>query len=542
MRVVVDLVRSQTLKQTYRRGLHLNSWSLLLIAAGFRTLVLPFENVGTDPAQDWKGSAFEEAISTHFELAGYEVVDLHLRNRALIELGFVPGEPVSRATAIILGKELHAQRLVVGAFRPTEERLDVEARVVDLVRGATVGIVEDYAPSDELAPFSNQVAKNLFRLEAHSAPAGFEDRAKRRAKLSLAALEESALARVSADPEEQRRRLEKALEHEPKYLEARLMLGRLLLKAGEPRRAIDVLVAAGDEGARDREAYFDLGMAYLGVDEWGSALQVFGSLTSIDRLESASYNNQGVALMGLERFLPATEVFQLALDVPDRDQTNPTYLFNLGWSLWRSGKGRLALEQFEKARALMPLDGEVHLLLSAAASSQAETDKAEVARASALILAPDLADVDAAVVTGWARPVESTEALGPPRAVDITEGEDAVALVELLDARALRERGRVDDAIHLLQKSLYREPRAMEIRRELVDLLLEAGELDQAVRELSMLLWTEASVETHIELARVYMELRHPLKAFDEVEKALSLEPDHLEAQQLREELTPPVI
>ena len=82
----------------------------------------------------------------------------------------------------------------------------------------------------------------------------------------------------------------------------------------------------------------------------------------------------------------------------------------------------------------------------------------------------------------------------------------------------------------------------MEVRRELAELLRESGELDEAVRELSMLLWTEASVETHIELARVYMELREPVKAFDEVEKALSLEPDHVEAQRLREELTPPVI
>lgn len=517
----------------------MNSWSLFLIAYGLRTLVLPFENVGTDPTQNWKGSAFEEAVTTHFELAGHEIVDLQTRNRTLIDLGFVPGEPISRATAIVLGKQLNAQRLVVGAFRTKEDRLDVEARVVDLERGATVGIVEDYAPSDELGPLSNQIAKNLFRLEAHAAPAGFEDRAQRRAKLALAALEESALARVSVDPEEQRRHLEKALESEPEYLEARLMLGRLLLRAGEPRRAIDVLVAAGDEGARDRKAYFDLGMAYLAVDEWASALQVFSSLSSrsgVDGLESASDNNQGVALMQLERFLPAIEAFELAVDA---DETNGTYHFNFGWSLWRSGKGAPALEQFEKASALMPWDGEVHLLLAAAASSQAQTVEADVARATALLLAPELSDVDPAVVTGWARPAEAP---GPPRVVDLTEGEDVVALVELLDARALRERGRVDEAIQLIQKSLYRKPGAMDLRRELVALLLEAGELELAVRELSMLLWTEASVETHMDLARVYMELEDPAKAFDEVEKALSLEPNHFEARRMREALTPPVI
>lgn len=514
----------------------LSSWSLLLLVAGVRTLVLPFENVGTDPTQNWMGSAFEESISAHFISAGHEVVDLRERNRTLSELGFVPGEPVSRATAIVLGKQLQAERLVVGVFRPSEGRLDVEARVIDLELGATVGVVDDHAPGDELAPLSNQVAKNLFRLEAHSAPSGFEDRARRRAKLSLPALEESALARVSADPEEQRRRLEKALEHDPDYVEARLMLGRLLLEAGEPRRTIDVLVAAGDDVTRHHKAYFDLGMAYLELEQWESALKVFGTLTSVDGLTGASYNNQGVALMRLVRLLPAIEAFERAVDA---DDANATYHFNLGWSLWRSGKGARALSQFEKASALMPWDGQAHLLWSAAASSQAQTDVAELARGSALILAPELADIDPAVVSGWARPADASVSVVH---IDITEGEDVVALVELLDARALHERGRVDDAIQLLQKSLYREPGAVELRRELVELLRETGDLDQAVRELSMLLWTEPSVEAHMALARVYMELREPGKAFDEVEKALSMEPGHAEARKLLEQLTPPEI
>ncbi len=513
-----------------------NSWSLLVVAAGLRTLVLPFENVGNDRADDWKGSAFEEAISAHFESAGRDVVDPRTRNQHLVELGFVPGEPISRATAIVLGKELDAQRLVVGAFRTSADRLDVEARVVDLELGSTLGIVDDYGPSDELARLSNQLAKNLFRLEAHTAPPGFDDGAKRREILSLSALEASALARVSADPNEQRRRLESALEYEPGYVEACVMLGRLLLRAGEPREAIDVLLGAGDDIARHRSAYYDLGLAYLAVDQPESAFQVFGGLTSVEGLEAASYNNQGVALMRLERFLPAVDAFEHAVAA---DVSLGTYYFNLGWSLWRSGKGASALEQLERASELMPWDGEAHLLLSAAALSQARPDEAKRARATALILAPHLEDIDAATVTGWARTMENAERRP---AVDIEEGEDVVALVELLDARALRHLGRLDEAIQLLQKSLYREPGATEFRHELVELHREVGDLDLAARELSMLLWTEPSAATHLELAEVYLELKDPVKAAEEVEKALILEPGHQEAQRLQEELTPPVI
>ena len=210
-------------------------WSFFFLVASVRTLVLPFENVGGAPTEDWKGSTFEEAIASHFQSAGYDVVDLETRNRRLTALGFAPGEPVSRATAIVVGKEVSAQRLIVGSYRTSENRIDVEARVVDLENIATIGIVQDFARAKDVAKLSNQIAKNLFRLERDRAPSGFDERARRRSRLSAAALEASAQARVTAEPDEQRRLLEIALSHEPTYLEARVALGRLLLRTGEPR-------------------------------------------------------------------------------------------------------------------------------------------------------------------------------------------------------------------------------------------------------------------------------------------------------------------
>jgi tetratricopeptide (TPR) repeat protein len=288
--------------------------------------------------------------------------------------------------------------------------------------------------------------------------------------------------------------------------------------------------------ALHRAAYFDLGLAYLAVNEPESAFKVFGSLTSVEGLEAASYNNQGVALVNLERFFPAVDAFEQAVAA---EPGHGTYHFNLGWSLWRAGKGASALDQFEEASGLMPWDGEAHLLLSAAALSQARGDLAQRARATALVLSPQLEDVDTATVTGWSRPVGAP---ARPSKADIEEGEDVEALVELLDARALRQRGRLEEAIQLLQRTLYREPGAIEFRQELVQLHREVGDLDLAARELSMLLWTEPTAATHLELAEVYLDLEEPLKAAAEVEKALILEPDHPEALRLQKELAPPVI
>ena len=500
---------------------------------------MPFENVGGEPSENWKGSAFEEAISSHFESAGYDVVDLETRNRRLMELGFDPVEPVSRATAIGLGKDVAAQRLIVGSFRTIENRIDVEARVVDLERVATIGIVDDFGKTDDVAKLSNQIAKNLFRLERDRAPSGFDERARTRERLGVAALEASAKARLSAEPEEQRRQLEIALSLEPNYLEAQLLLGHLLLRAGEPRLAIDVLVAAGDRGVRFQNAYFDLGLAYLAVDEPASVIQIFGSLTHRENVSAASYNNQGVALMQLGRHAEATEAFQLATDA---DGGDTTYLFNLGWSQWRLGKGASALEHLERAAELMPGDGEVHLLLSSAASSQAKFELAERARATALMLSPHLAEVDPATVTGLARIKDKPTMFRASAEVQAEPEEDVMALAALFDVQALRERGRLEEAIYLLQRSLHRDPGAVDLRRELVELLRETGELEDAARELAMLVWMQPTAETHLELARVYLELKDPGKALKEVEKALALAPEHHEAKRLRDTLELPVI
>ena len=300
------------------------------------------------------------------------------------------------------------------------------------------------------------------------------------------------------------------------------------MRTGEPRLAIDVLVAAGDRGAHFQNAYFDLGLAYLAVDEPAPVVQIFGSLTRIEDVSAASYNNQGVALMQLGRHAEATEAFQLAMDA---DGADATFLFNLGWSQWRLGKGASALEHLERAAELMPCDGEVHLLLSSAASSQAKFELAELAelaeraRSTALMLSPHLADVDPATVTDLARIKEKPAIVRAPVDLHADREKDVMALAALFDVQALRERGRLDEAIQLLQRSLHRDPGAVDLR------------LDDAARELAMLVWTQPAAETHLELARLYLELEDPGKALTQVDKALALEPGHDEAKRLRAEL-----
>jgi len=518
----------------------LTPWSLALVLSGsLRTLVLPFENLGEDPTQNWKGSAFEEAVSSHLESAGFDVVDLASRNRQLLEKGLALGEPITRASAIVLAKDLGADRVVLGEFRPGDDRIEVTARIIDLTRGATVGVVDDFGDQKAFSRLANQIVKNLFRLERDQVPPSFDAEAERRVKIPAAALEASALARTQSDSGEQKGLLERALKSHPDYLEVRLLLGDTLLDEGLPREATEVLAGARGQGPLYQRAYFDLGLAYLEAGEPRLGFEVFRNLAEAEEAPARSHNNLGVALMRLDRILEAIEAFERAREV---GSDSKTYLFNLGWAQWRAGKGALAFELFEKLAAEDPIDAEAHFLLAAAAVSQARPELAEKSRATALVLAPHLEGVDPATVTNWERALGAVEA--SPDLTSLSASveieEDVFGLMELLEARELRSRGRTEEAIQLLQRSLYRDPNDTGSRRELADIYRERGELQQALSELSILLWTEPSAETHVRLARVYLQMREPGKAVEEVEKALELDPEHPGARGLRSEIAHP--
>ena len=207
----------------------MTSWTLAL-AASLRILVMPFEDATETGPESWKGAAFAEAVASHLEAGGHEVVATAERNRRLEEKGLSPEDALTRATAIVLGQELQANRVVVGVYRVGSDRLEVTARVIDLERGTTVGVLEDYDSVDAFVPLANRIAKNVFRIELDYIPGAVEACAARRDGLPAEAVEASARARLSLDGAERQRLLEQALSHEPSYVEARLQLGNILLE------------------------------------------------------------------------------------------------------------------------------------------------------------------------------------------------------------------------------------------------------------------------------------------------------------------------
>jgi tetratricopeptide (TPR) repeat protein len=479
------------------------------------------------------GEGFAEALSSHLQTSGREVVGIVELQRHLGEKGLSAGSPLTHATVIVIGRELGASHAVVGSYRVEEGRADVTAKVIDLEKGAIIGVIEDYGEVEKILELENQVAKNLLRLEGDPVPEAFEKTAARRGVVPLEAHENLARARMEPDREEQRRLLESALEAHPDYLEARLLLGHVLLSGEEPIEAIRVLSLFQTGDFVYREAYFLLGLAYLAANQTGSATEIFTHLTEQED-KAAFWNNLGIALLRTGNMENAIEAFEKAVEL---EPEGFVYLFNLGWANWRAGKGREALRWAREAVGRNSEDAEAHFLRSAAAASQALSEEAGTERELAKALSPDLSDVDPATVEGLERIAEAVPPLSDASPMEVS-GDTADPPGETLDgARAHRADGRLEEAVQELQRILYLQPHWVEARLELAEVYRESGELDRAVGEYRVALWDDETAVTHVRLAEVYMEMGEHAEARAHAERALELEPDSSGAQDLLEKL-----
>jgi len=98
-----------------------------------RYLVMPFENLSSEPSLSWLGEAVAKSLEDRLEVLGMRTVSRRERADALEDLSLPEDAPFTLATTFRLAERMRASRVVTGSFDyDPKAGVMVKARLVDL--------------------------------------------------------------------------------------------------------------------------------------------------------------------------------------------------------------------------------------------------------------------------------------------------------------------------------------------------------------------------------------------------------------------------
>ena len=454
------------------------------------------------PAEDaWIVEAVADELPRALLELGVPVLERYDRLRVQERLG-LPAVRLSRATSIRVSEAVGAWRLVTGTVE-REGGVVLKMRLVDVARGALAAPLVAKGPVESLQSLIAGVACDI-ALAASTPPArSREVLVALRTAVPFEAWRTHAQALAATDATARAKLLRRALTLSPGYEEARLDLARVQLESREQAAALETLGRSGREARAHRAPRFAEGVALLGLGRYVEAAAVYDELRQ-DRPTPAVLSNEAAArLRQGRRDSPASVPLLQALG---REPAALDLPVNLGFALLHENRADAAAFFLRVAVKRDPGDSAARLLLSWALRQAGKEDEAEeewralsaMTDAFQSLRAPDLKrrfervlpSEGALVVDSQGRSDAEAATAQQARGQKLIEaGDMAAAAVELLSAtglapfdpethallaRALRARGEVARAEAELRASLYcRDDNA--VRTELADLLMAQG-------------------------------------------------------------------
>jgi adenylate cyclase len=283
--------------------------------------ILPFANLGSDPAQGYFSDGIAEDIITG--LARFRHLDVVARNSSFRYRGDVD---IRKA-----GQELDARYLVEGSVRRMGERLRITAQLIETLTCKHVWADSFDVPGAELFDVQDQVVQQIVAtLVGRVNDAGVRH-ARLKPPQSLAAYElvqrANALNWESRDAKgEARQMLENALRLDPEYATAHSLLSAITL--------------------RDAAYHTQLNREVLDI-----SLSHASKAVEIDDNDSACQSILGWVLLARGEFDLANEHIDRALQL---NPNNPYAMINRGSFLNQTGRPDEAISWFEKVQRSDP--------------------------------------------------------------------------------------------------------------------------------------------------------------------------------------------
>jgi TolB-like protein/Tfp pilus assembly protein PilF len=332
---------------------------------GHVVLVLPFDNRSGNPNLNWIGDSFPDTLNQRLTSAGFLTISRDDRTFALDHLGYPTDFRPTRATTIRIAQTLDAAYVIVGSFNIQNDRIQVQAQVLETNQLHLSAPLEDSAPLARLFDIENAIAWKVARQIQPRYNVAEQTFLSASAGIRLTAFENYIRGTGAPTSQERISRLQAALKDTPNYAEAELALGKEYYAARDFDQAAAVLAKVPQNDRIALEANFYLGLARFNSAKYAEAETAFAFVASRLPLPEV-VNDQGVALARQNK-----DGAPLFLRASNADPNGADYHYNLAVSDYKRGDFAGANREVEQAIKLRPADPEAPQLRTLIAAGRA---------------------------------------------------------------------------------------------------------------------------------------------------------------------------
>ena len=495
-------------------------------APGRIVLVLPFDNRSGNPSLAWVGDSFPDTLNQRLSSAGFQPVTNADRLYALDHLGLPPNFRPTRATSIRIAQNLDADYVVVGSFNLQNNKLDVQAQLLEVDRLRLSPPLQDSAELPRLLDAENAIAWKVARQIDPRFPVAEQTFLAASAGVQLTAFENYIRGTDNTNSVERVRRLEAAVKESPAYADADLALGKELYASREYDQAAAALARVPRTDRLALEANFYIGLARFNQARYADAENAFSFVAS--RLPLAEVVND-VGVAAARQGKDATPVLQRASNA---DPNDPDYHYNLAVSHYKHNDLAGAVREADLTLKLRPKDTEATQLRAEASAGH------------------PYAPANAVNNTGF-EPVERIRRT-------YSEVSFRQAAAQLDDVRAMRlatlppdkqaaeyiqqghdylTQGLLPEAEKEFHSALTADPHSAAAHAGLAQVRQESGNLPEARSEAQASLSIAPNIDAYLILARLELSANNLQASAADVKSALSLDPSSGAAQGMRSAL-----
>jgi tetratricopeptide (TPR) repeat protein len=334
-------------------------------------LVLPFFNHASSAGLDWIGESISESVHDSLASEGLLVLNREDRLEVYRRLSLRPGAELTHASVIKIGQSLDASGVVYGYYEvlpadPAKDHsqgtLRITARIVDLKRLRQGPEFSELGALEDLARLELHLAWQAIQVLNPDSAGTEQQFIESRRTVRLDAMESYVRGLLAPTAEQRHRFFTQAARLDEHYSQPCFQLGKASWASKEYQVAAGWLARVERTDPHYMEAQFLLGLCRYYSGDFAGAEQSFQLVAASVPLNEV-YNDLGAAQARLGNTAGAIANFQKAIE---GDSSDPDYHFNVGYTLWKSGKFDEALTNLRAALQRNPDDSEATTLLGRA--------------------------------------------------------------------------------------------------------------------------------------------------------------------------------